>query len=92
MDLGTIVFGIFGLFILATFAGGVQQVIEGELIAGLGMLVLGAVLSAGYFVATAIFGHDAIPVDVAALPGIRDIPGVSEFLDPTPTPTPARAI
>lgn len=92
MDLGTIVFGVFGLFVLATFAGGVQQVIEGELIAGLGMLVLGVILASGYMVATALFGHDAIPIEASDIPGIRDIPGISEFLDPTPTPTPTRAI
>ncbi|MGE3960606.1 MAG: hypothetical protein AB7F65_02880 [Dehalococcoidia bacterium] len=90
MDLGAIVSIVAWIVVLTVIGGAVQQILEGELFAGIGMLALGVVLLSAYLGGLAIFSFDALPIDVADVPGLEDIPGVSEFLgeEGTPVPTP----
>lgn len=92
MDFGAIVSIVAWIVVITIIGGAVQQVLEGELVAGLGMLALGIVLLSVYLGGAALFDFEAVPLDPRDIPGLEQIPGVSELLGeeeaPTPTPVP----
>ena len=67
MELGQIVMAVLGIAVFAVIAGGVGQIMEGELLPGCGFLLLGVLLMAVYFAGTALFDVDPVPFGV---PGI----------------------
>jgi hypothetical protein len=75
VDFGQVLFAVLGIVVFAVIAGAVGQIMEGELLAGLGFLVLGFLLMAVYFGGTAAFGVDALPFDPSRLWGLFALDG-----------------
>jgi hypothetical protein len=88
LDIGAIVSIVAWIVVITVIGGAVQQVLEGELVAGVGMLALGIVLLTAYLGGAALFDFEAVPLDPGDIPGLEQIPGVSELLGEEETPTP----